>query len=484
MTMNEEDEKHYLEAVVSEIFDLEITNAREGNDLSMEIHGNQGEIRATASELLTPEAGHVRIHPYVPFEGLDEAMENTALPGAYYVTEIDSSSESPDSTLYDLRSERSNAQTEDLPVATPAPAQTGDENLDLYNGIEELVVEGVVVKCNLLHKRQRYIDFFIAMITILITVGAVWGITMHTQRTGNHPYPEKNLQNVTLSPNLSHTDYVRQILLPIAGKDVLNDPVTFPYFSWQKLSVRTDITDPERIIQIYAIFVSTQILFDLPFHHSIQNNDECLVFECDDNGKITAYIAQNSWLETKGSVIPSELGLLKDLTHLILPHNKLVGTIPTELGLLRHLQTLDLQKNFLTGTIPTELGTLHSLEWLLVNNNLLESKIPTEISMLSDLFYMNLSQNMLTGSIPSEFTNLTNLQGLTLNENEISGNIDFMCDIGMQYRLFQERVDVGKSLWVEHLYVYSAELGLVMGCKKNDTSHQCNCCICKYEDAV
>ena len=54
--------------------------------------------------------------------------------------------------------------------------------------------------------------------------------------------------------------------------------------------------------------------------------------------------------------MPTELGLLLELTDLDLRGLYLNGTIPTELGLLSKLEYVYLSENELTGTIPTELG--------------------------------------------------------------------------------------------------------------------------------
>ena len=61
------------------------------------------------------------------------------------------------------------------------------------------------------------------------------------------------------------------------------------------------------------------------------------------------------------STIPSELGLLSKLQHLVLDSNQFMGTIQTELGLLSNLEYLGLGGNQLTKTIPTSLVSLSLL---------------------------------------------------------------------------------------------------------------------------
>merc|ERR1712085_179560 len=54
--------------------------------------------------------------------------------------------------------------------------------------------------------------------------------------------------------------------------------------------------------------------------------------------------------------VPTQLGLLTDLTNLILEKNDLTGGVPTQLGLLTSLQSLQLQDNDLSGSLPSQLG--------------------------------------------------------------------------------------------------------------------------------
>jgi len=54
--------------------------------------------------------------------------------------------------------------------------------------------------------------------------------------------------------------------------------------------------------------------------------------------------------------LPSELGLLASLQHLLIDRASLHGTLPTQLGRCADLATLSLEHNSLSGSIPLELG--------------------------------------------------------------------------------------------------------------------------------
>jgi hypothetical protein len=61
---------------------------------------------------------------------------------------------------------------------------------------------------------------------------------------------------------------------------------------------------------------------------------------------------------TTGSTIPSEIGLLTQLTFLSFHNNSLTSTIPSEIGQLRYLASLSFSSNSLTSKIPSELTSL------------------------------------------------------------------------------------------------------------------------------
>ncbi|KAI2492109.1 hypothetical protein MHU86_22445 [Fragilaria crotonensis] len=65
---------------------------------------------------------------------------------------------------------------------------------------------------------------------------------------------------------------------------------------------------------------------------------------------------------TTGSTIPSEIGLLTQLTYLSFYNNALTSSIPSEIALLTKLERLSFEWNDLTGTIPSSLCSLPSLE--------------------------------------------------------------------------------------------------------------------------
>mmetsp|Transcript_12268 Transcript_12268/g.18684 ORF Transcript_12268/g.18684 Transcript_12268/m.18684 type:complete len:95 (+) Transcript_12268:55-339(+) len=56
--------------------------------------------------------------------------------------------------------------------------------------------------------------------------------------------------------------------------------------------------------------------------------------------------------------IPTQVGLLVELTRIDIASNELTGSIPTTFGLLTNMDFMRLTSNKLTGTIPSELGLL------------------------------------------------------------------------------------------------------------------------------
>jgi hypothetical protein len=91
---------------------------------------------------------------------------------------------------------------------------------------------------------------------------------------------------------------------------------------------------------------------------------------------------------TVGNTIPTEIGLLSQLTFLDLRDNQLTGTIPSTLGNLVRLNFLSLSRNQFTGTIPSTLANLTLLDSLwLYDNSQLTGTVP---STLCSLFLLDI----------------------------------------------------------------------------------------------
>ena len=84
---------------------------------------------------------------------------------------------------------------------------------------------------------------------------------------------------------------------------------------------------------------------------------------------------------------------------------------------------MDMERNRLNSSIPTETGLLAQLSHLDLQRNVLESSIPSEIGLLTQLVRPDLSTNNLDGSIPTGIIHLTKLTSLYLNGNNLSGDV-------------------------------------------------------------
>ena len=108
-----------------------------------------------------------------------------------------------------------------------------------------------------------------------------------------------------------------------------------------------------------------------------------------------------------GSTIPSEIGLLTQMTSLRFFDVSLTSTIPSEIGLLTQLVYLDFVENALTSSIPSEIGLLTQLAYLDFSENDLTSAIPNEIDLLTQLTVLGFNDNALMGTIPSSLCSLS-----------------------------------------------------------------------------
>lgn len=128
--------------------------------------------------------------------------------------------------------------------------------------------------------------------------------------------------------------------------------------------------------------------------------------------------------EGYSGTIPTEFGLLTELTTLNLRENSLTGAVPTELGKLDQMKsTFWLDENSLSSTIPTELGNLDQMRsYFGVSKNSLSSAIPTELGKLDRLgsaFY--LGSNLLSSAIPTELGKLGHMsETFYLGANSLS----------------------------------------------------------------
>ncbi|XP_057983054.1 leucine-rich repeat receptor-like serine/threonine-protein kinase RGI4 [Malania oleifera] len=117
------------------------------------------------------------------------------------------------------------------------------------------------------------------------------------------------------------------------------------------------------------------------------------------------------------------IGLLVELSKLILGGNQLSGRIPTEIVACNKLTLLDLGNNGFSGEIPSQLGQLPELEISLnLSCNRLSGEIPPHFSGLTKLGVLDLSRNKLAGNL-NPLAGLQNLVSLNVSFNEFSGEL-------------------------------------------------------------
>ena len=121
--------------------------------------------------------------------------------------------------------------------------------------------------------------------------------------------------------------------------------------------------------------------------------------------------------------LPTELGLLSEITQLSFDDNMLTGVVPTEIFGFPNMIEFNLKANSFVGGIPTEVGSMTLLQKLELHQNEFTGPIPSEISNLSALEFMDLSQNQLNGPIPEQIGNLSNLLAMVLKQTGLSGQI-------------------------------------------------------------
>ncbi|XP_037419424.1 receptor-like protein EIX1 [Triticum dicoccoides] len=148
-------------------------------------------------------------------------------------------------------------------------------------------------------------------------------------------------------------------------------------------------------------------------------------------------------------IMPSEIGMLGNLTILVLRDNNLNGPVPSEIGMLCNLTTIDLRGNFLNGDFTEEhFKSLTRLKRLLLSGNSLRFRVgpdwippftletiglwscqlgpsfPAWLRSQVDILSMDISITGIVDRLPDWFTTtFAKTMYLYISDNEISGRL-------------------------------------------------------------
>ena len=135
---------------------------------------------------------------------------------------------------------------------------------------------------------------------------------------------------------------------------------------------------------------------------------------------------KDGWLMASDTCVCCIYGVTcvrESVVSISMPKNNIAGSIPSQLGILTDLTDLNLSNNKISGGIPTDLGQLTDLVDLQLNDNTIADSIPSELGLLIKLQTLDLSTNELIGSLPSEIWNLTDLRSFSMITNKLEGLI-------------------------------------------------------------
>ncbi|ESQ54400.1 hypothetical protein EUTSA_v10024311mg [Eutrema salsugineum] len=125
-----------------------------------------------------------------------------------------------------------------------------------------------------------------------------------------------------------------------------------------------------------------------------------------------------------GSIPESLPFKLPNLRNLYISGNNLSDSIPASFGEFRKLESLNLAGNFLSGTIPASLGNVSTLRELKLAYNLFSpSLIPSQLGNLTELRVLWLAGCSLVGPVPQALSGLTQLVSLDLTTNRLTGSV-------------------------------------------------------------
>ena len=382
-----------------------------------------------------------------------------------------------------------NEELEDLPVAVPS-----NRVADMTSS--DVIIDGVVVDPQRSLRRRR-LELSLLLIALLTTVVAITVVIMTRSKKEKEDKPLMPSVSPSSSsaPTYIYAEHIKQIIIPVSGEAVLDDPSTLQYKLWQIFAGRFEMLlnisriELNDVMEIRQRYIMTMIwVAKAPvdkWDHFLERLSEstfppiCALFPCNEKGEITsAYLANEEMTGIGGGIIVSEIGWLYSLEEVIFARNGIIGTIPTEIGMLKFLRVLDLGDNDFSGSIPSELGQLESLEFMLLNKNNLTQTIPSQIGRLSELFYMDVSNNQLSGTIPLDLEHLDKLEGMGLYGNDFDGGVDYLCGKSISSGFFSEVIITATSQAQRTPHNISGELGLFVDCAESESVLECSCCEC------
>ncbi|XP_071726479.1 receptor protein-tyrosine kinase CEPR2 [Rutidosis leptorrhynchoides] len=149
------------------------------------------------------------------------------------------------------------------------------------------------------------------------------------------------------------------------------------------------------------------------------------------SGEFPAWIGTLTSLSSLGlgdnnfqpSLIPKNIGNLKNLKWIYLRSSQLTGTIPDSMFDLAQLQSLDLAANNISGDFPIGISKLKNLWKIELFGNQLTGVIPPELSDLNLLREFDISDNQMHGQLPAEIGNMKNLTVFECYMNHFSGQL-------------------------------------------------------------
>ena len=210
----------------------------------------------------------------------------------------------------------------------------------------------------------------------------------------NPPIPKPPSPQPTPSPRpippSDRMDSIKQCTMFLSGLNELElDDVQFRAVSYFATSPGTDIDAPltctwdSKFGQVYSLIVhreAAHVKDEDWFTKRPLKRCHWSRVKCDKSGNIVSLIFNHDELN---GFIPAELSGLVYLEELDLFSNgQLTGSLPSELGLLTQLTFLQVHHTSISGPVPTELGSLSALEELLMDNTGMTGTMPAQVCAL------------------------------------------------------------------------------------------------------